>query len=375
MTPEVPLPTLMSWAWVAHTMEIDNQVELTLAGSPAGPRARFRISLVMWSNFLRFVPPEGIVAEELAERSMAPVAKLRSTLGGLERWGYVVVGTPPAAGRRDGYGSGRRIPADTVIRPTPAGQRAQATWPDVVGTIEQRWRARFAPGSVPALRQACVDTVDRLGRALPFSPPIVGPGNGFVTEVHPAEGAPPPIAAELPLAALLAQVLTAFTTEAEAGSPASLPIGNVLRMGEETVALRDLPGRAGISKEAVAMAVGWLQRRRWATVAPDPATSRTKALRLTADGLAARGRHLERVGAIEQRWRAELGPPMVDDLRRALEAIVDQRSALGGRARSQPRVLARRATLLPAHRRHRGRSQGGPAAPSDGAPPRGVARR
>jgi DNA-binding MarR family transcriptional regulator len=310
-------------------MEIDNEVELTLAGSPAGPRARFRISLVMWSNFLRFVPPEGIAVEELAERSMAPMANVRSTLGGLERWGYVVVGTPPSAGRRDGYGSGRRIRADTVTRPTRAGQRAQATWPDVVGAIEQRWRARFAPGSVDALRRACVATVGRRGRALPFSPPIVGPGNGFVTEVHPAEGAPPPLAAELPLAALLAQVLTAFTTEAEAGSPASLPIGaNVLRMGEETVAVRDLPLRAGISKEAVAMAVGWLQRRGWATVAPDPATSRTKALRLTADGLAARGRHLERVGAIEQRWRAELGPPVVEDLRRALEAIVDQRAAL-----------------------------------------------
>ena len=52
-----------------------------------GP-ARAWASLVMWANFLRFVG-DGITVAELPEATGIPKARTLSTLGGMERWGYV----------------------------------------------------------------------------------------------------------------------------------------------------------------------------------------------------------------------------------------------------------------------------------------------
>jgi hypothetical protein len=319
---QVPLPTLLSWAWMAHTIEADNEFERAMR--EAGPAPRFRTSLVMWANFLRFLPPDGIPADDLAELAMAPVPLVRSTLGGLERWGYVVVGSKPTGGRRDGFGSRRGIRSATVIAPTEGGRRAQATWPAVLGTIEARWQTRFGAERVDALRRALRNLLAGLDRPLPLAPPIVGPAKGFQTELCPTGGAPPAEDVDRALGALLAQPLVAFTTDVEAGGRASMPLGaNLLRVGEDAVPVRRLPSEVGISKEAVAMAVGWLARQGLATVAADPA-ARAKVFRLTEAGLVARHHHAERIAAVEQRWRIGFGAGVVDDVRGALEAVVDQ---------------------------------------------------
>ena len=141
MTPSVPLPTLMSWAWCAHTIEIDNEFERAMA--EADRRPRFGVSLVMWTNFPRFVRPSGISVEHLTERAMVPNSLGRSTLGGLERWGYVTFGLTPPGVRRDGFGSGRGIRSDMVVRCTRLGRHAQATWPHVARTVEARLASPF----------------------------------------------------------------------------------------------------------------------------------------------------------------------------------------------------------------------------------------
>ena len=92
-------------------------------------------------------------------------------------------------------------------------------------------------------------------------------------------------------------------------------------IGPDGVRTRDIPALAGISKEAVAMAVGWLAESGLATEGPDPGGGRFKFTRLTAAGAAARDAYADRAAAIEAGWRARLGAGRVAALRAALEPL------------------------------------------------------
>ena len=90
--PATPLPTLLSQALVAFTIEFDNEFErqmphrpatMVAAGSQGGP---WLVSLVMWSNCMQFVGEEGIRVGELED-----LARTQTNLNGMERWGYVHV--------------------------------------------------------------------------------------------------------------------------------------------------------------------------------------------------------------------------------------------------------------------------------------------
>ncbi len=56
MVTRVPLAALLSWGWIAFTIEADNAFEA--AGSERVGRL-FRISLPMWANGLRFIGADG----------------------------------------------------------------------------------------------------------------------------------------------------------------------------------------------------------------------------------------------------------------------------------------------------------------------------
>ena len=296
MPEPVPLTTLLSWIWIAQVIEADNAFEAATA-----PRVgrHFRISLPMWSNGLRCIDADGVTVNELRARAGAAC-----NLGGLERWGGISVGEihPP---RRDGYGSHRGVTGTTVVRPTRAGSYARRVWPAVVREVEQRWRQRFGAARVDGLR----DVLLTLAAPLPWSPPEVHPPDGFRTHVVEG-GAPGPAEG---IVALLGQVLTAGTLDHERDAEISLPLGaNVLRViVDGTVRIRDLPARTGLSKEGIAMAVGYLQRHHLAIAAPE------RSVRLTPDGLDALDGYRFRAGRADHHG-----------LRAALEALVAQRDAL-----------------------------------------------
>ncbi len=104
----------------------------------------------------------------------------------------------------------------------------------------------------------------------------------------------------------------AFAIEFERESKVSLAIcANVLRLAPDGgVRVRDLPRMAGVSKEAIAMALSFLIRRGYATEAPESPGSRTKLLVLTPTGRQARDDYLRLVPEIEQRWRRRFGAKM-----------------------------------------------------------------
>jgi len=259
-----PLLTLVSWAWIAFVIEVDNAVESLSAGNVGRV---FRISLPMWANGLRLITGDGIGVEELTRQAGA-----RCNVPGLERWGWITVGESNG-GRRVGYGSKRGIRADTVLRPTRAGVYARELWPEAISEVEGRWASRFGAETVASLRSALAP----FDGDLPWAPPEVHAPDGFrthATSTASAEG-------DVPLVVLLGRALAGLTLEHERDAMVSAPLGaNVLRVAGQ---LADLPLRAGISKEAVAMAANYLVRHDLAEQHPDRTLALTDAGRAALD--------------------------------------------------------------------------------------------
>ncbi len=109
---------MLSQALVAFTIEFDNESERQLphrtTWGPAADSGRgpWLVSLAMWANFIRFLPPDGVPLREVAD--LVPLVNLP----GLERWGYVRVGPVRPTARRP-------RPARTRSSGPPGG----AAWP------------------------------------------------------------------------------------------------------------------------------------------------------------------------------------------------------------------------------------------------------
>jgi hypothetical protein len=280
---ETPISTLLSQLLVAHTIELDNEFERRFEEAGGGARV---VSVVMWSNFLRFVG-DGIAVGELEDVVGLPKARLLSTLGGMERWRYVFVGSartrqPPKV-KRDGWGSGRGLRSDWIVRQTPAGGAAAAIWPELFGEIEARWEERFGADTVVDLREVLGGIVARTDVELPAFLPVVDRANGMAADIRLRERRDAADDASH-LGTLLSQVLLAYTLDFERQSELSLPLSaNFLRvLDRKGVSVRELPVLAGVSKEATAMALTFLAKTPF--VAVEGASAACKRARLTPVG-------------------------------------------------------------------------------------------
>jgi hypothetical protein len=144
----LPLPTLLSHALVAFTIEFDNEAErqichrTTRHGSTAGSlHAAWLVSMAMWSNCMQFVGEEGIPIRELERR-----ARTNTNLAGMQRWGYITVEPDPADRRPNPPRSA------WVVRATPAGRKAQEVWRPLFDVIEECWQTRFGQEAIRNLR-------------------------------------------------------------------------------------------------------------------------------------------------------------------------------------------------------------------------------
>ena len=332
MTTEVDLSALLSRALVAFTIEFDNESEhrnahRTTVGSRGeanapSHRGPWLVSQVMWENVMRHVDAEGVTVQELHARARTR----RDSLGGLQRWGYVVV-TPASSDPR----RARTAPpkAGDLVRPTAAGRNAQAVWRPLAAEVEARWRTRFGELWIEVLRRSLQAVVDQFEVDLPLYLPIVYPtnnGKADVPEPRGGEGAGGAGGAGLDLSALLSRALLHFTIDFERQSRISLPISaNTLRvLDDRGVRVRDLPVLTGVSKEANAMVVGFLQRHGCVVVEPDPAASRGKIIRLTSKGRNGQDKYLRLLAATEEHWGLRFGRCIVTDLRKALIQVAGE---------------------------------------------------
>ncbi len=338
MSQGLPLPTLLSQVLVAFTVEFDNEAEYrmphrTTGGLPHGvpTDSPWLVSQVMWANVLQFVDEEGTRVRDIHARA----GTTSDSLAGLRRWRYVTIEPWP----NDGLGG--PAPEDSVVRLTPAGRRARTVWLPLADEIEERWRSRFGPGAIDDLAGALGSIIGRLGHPLPHYLPVVDPTlNGkaaplLVEPVGPVgpvgaggPGAPQPT--EPPdLSVLVSRVLLGFTLGFEAESSISLPISaNTLRVLDGSgVRVRDLPRLTGVSKEANAMATGFLERHGCAEVVADPSATRGKLVRLTAKGQRAQAKYRGILGSTEEGWKERYGTVDMAALRHALEQLAGSEEA------------------------------------------------
>jgi Mn-dependent DtxR family transcriptional regulator len=252
--------------------------------------------MVMWARFLQFVPEDGISVRDL--QNLLGLASKEMTVW-LTRmgtwWGYVTVGP------------------DLVIRLTPGGRKAIAVWRPLSGAIEERWEARFGRDAILQLRERLAVLAGQLDAGSADYLPILGYG---LLSKAPGGASRTPGSGSLP--ALLSRVLLAFAVEFERESAVSLAIcANVLRLaGDKPVRVRDLPRLAGVSKEAVATALSFLEKRGYAV--------RGKELTLTPHGLHARDVYFGQTQAIEERWTIRFGHETVHSLREWLELLASE---------------------------------------------------
>ena len=307
----LPLPTLLSAALVAFTIEADNEVERVSAHSTTtgeGNGGPWLVSEYMWANVLRHLPAEGpTTTSELVARSRTE----RHNLNGLQRWGYLRV---------------KRESPETTVRLTRWGRMANTTWAPVPALIEKRWTDRFGAAAVVALRSHLSDVVACTGRQLPHYLPMIFPAQGGRTEVFSTTGPTTPddsSAADPDLSALLSRALHAFTIDFEAQTKMSLAMAsNTLRVLNETgIRVRDLPALSGVSKEAQQMCLGFYERHGRVALMPDPEKSRGKVARLTPEGRQLQSKYRRLLHDVEAVWESAHGDNL-RGLRAALELIV-----------------------------------------------------
>lgn len=311
MGDRAPFSTLLSQALVAFTIELDNEFEHQLLATAYRP---FLVSMVMWCNFLRFVPAEGIKARELA--ATAGYSKpVHPSQPGMERWGYVKVERDPNDERA------KPPKGDLVVRCGLTGQKALEIWEPLPTEIEARWRERLGPDAVDALTASLEGVVSEIDLELPAYLPVLGSKGLFATwDERERDGSQE----SLPLYTLFSRALLAFTLDFEHDFELSLPLGaNVVRvLDEEGTPVRDLPDLSGVSKEAISMAMTYLENNGLVTLDTDPEKKRTKLVRLTPEGRKAQAAHHDRLDEVEKDWTSRFGGDTIDALRGALEGVV-----------------------------------------------------
>jgi DNA-binding MarR family transcriptional regulator len=320
-----PVSALLSQLLVAFTIELDNEFERRMR--EAG-YAGACLSLVLWLNLMRFVSAAGESVRDLAAHAVVPDKRIKFELGCLERWGLVVLKPsagddrpiPAAAHRqtgrvlRDGWGSGRGIPADWVVRLTPKAVKAVEIWPPLLEEIERRWQARFGNDEMKRLRESLQSVVVKLDRELPQG----FPGEWPITvpdlrRAHPETEA-------LPLPTLLSQALLAFTLEFDRESRAPLALcANALRvLGREPTREGEIPRLTGGSPET--SGIGW-QLKPYIIVKPDASGKRGKVVQLSPLGLGAQQTYFRLTREIEKRWEERFGKKEICCLRESLQGI------------------------------------------------------
>ena len=315
----MPLPSLLSQALAAFIIEFDNEFEhrtphrtKRYGKTPGAQRVPWLVSMAMWTKFLQFVPDDGTSGRELVRATGLPVEAVRPWIIRLSKWwGYLKV-------ERDQAGTG------WTIRPTAGGAKALAVWRPLTGEIEQRWYERFGEENIDQLRNALDGLIRQFDVVLPDSLPILGYG---LLSRAPEQAAS--VSSErLPLPAALSKVVLKFALEFEDEAGLSLAISaNVLRVAaDDGVRVRDMPRLSGVSKEAIAVALSFLEKQRYAVVETEP-SGRAKMIRLTPKGWRAAEKYEELVESIETRWREQYDDELLTRLRDALEQLVGDGTA------------------------------------------------
>lgn len=355
---------MLSQLLVAYTVELDNQFELRMSqkGFPGA-----RLSLVVWANLLRFVPPPGISFRELLTLTGTPQSSLKLQLGCLERWWVIRLALKnensaadsrkKTAQRRQGWGTAQKIGMESVIQLTGIGEYAGQIWPGLWREIDQRWETRLGGEAISKLRQSLEKLENQFEISLPFALP-----GGTLDEAREEFYPRKPVKEEkdLPLSTLLSRVLLKFAMGYDRKSRTPLVLSaNLIRVLKENQAtdLGELPRLTGGSSEV--SDIGW--RAKPFVVLESSTKGRGKSARLSQTGVRAQNGYYRFVGEIEKEWQTQFGKAEVQELRISLETLLEKGAgpnSLLTEGLVPPAGVARAGILVPAL----GRRDIGPAA-------------
>jgi hypothetical protein len=282
------LVTALSQAFVAFTIEVDNEFESRMPHRTAADRhdpskrGPWMTSLTYYSNYLRHIPDDGCTARQLARTAGDHASPIASRLHELTRWGYARV-LPTGTDR-----------GEWIVTLSASGALARDTWAPLEGLVEDRWRTRFGDTAVDALR-AELGTLPGAGD-LPLGFPILAWERAVGLRGAETSGA-------AGLSTLLARTILAMAMDFDGVAPLSLAMTqDLVRVLDEPAPLRELPLRAGVSKEAIAIGVGQLLRRGWATQA-----GARKTIELTDSGRSVSSAAFALRDQLESSWNKSTG--------------------------------------------------------------------
>ncbi|MDE0190079.1 MAG: hypothetical protein OXQ90_01875 [Gammaproteobacteria bacterium] len=318
---EPPLPTLLGRALGAFAHHYDS----------ARGEDRSIPQLAVWANALRTVDAEGTDQRELGRRAVISKRVAEVVVSRLERRGRISVQAKSVPGRR---GKAR------IVHLTPDGSAARNAAARLIDTVQADWRQRFGNNGIVQLREGLSSVVDRLPVELPHYVTGYGAGDPSVTGGDyvledpgpprlPAHGQDWPVVirepgsavADLPLPALLSQVLAAFAIDYERERLGHLSVvSNFLRLvGDEGVTLERAQALGGVSGN------GKTLHERHLDVVVEPGRTRDKDRRvyLTPKSRRMRDAYPQLVNEIEQRWCEEYGDA-VPAMRSVLNTMGEQ---------------------------------------------------
>jgi DNA-binding MarR family transcriptional regulator len=354
-----PLSALLSQVLIAFTLELDDEFEKQMRESGYTGAS---LSVVIWSTLMRFLAGASLSVRNLAAQSLSSEKRVKFELGCLERWSFITLEADPAddrpiaarphrlAGRllRDGWGSGRGIRSNWIVRPTAKGRRAIEIWTPLFDEIESRWLARFGSDNIGALRLSLEHIAAQLDVDLPHGIP----GQWELDVTHKTRSQPD--AVQLPLPALLSQLLLAFTMEFQRESRVPLWLcANTLRvLSDQPIPEGEIPHLTGCSPET--SGIGW-QIKPFIVVEPAPPPHRGKLVRLSPLGLLACENYCNVTSAVEKRWETHFGKQKIRRLRESLSDLFVPRSGerlLIAEGFNSPEGNVRSGTQAPALGRH-----------------------
>jgi len=217
-----------------------------------------------------------------------------------------------------------------IVRLTTSGEAGGASAAALVEAVQADWRQRFGNDAIDRLRDALSTVVDRLPVELPHYPAGYGAADPSVTGGNyiPEDPGPPRIPAhgqdwpvvlrepgndarDLPLVALLSQVLAAFAIDYEREQFGSLPaVSNFLRfVGDDGVTLGRAQALGGVAGNGKTLH----ERHLDVVVEPGRPRDRSRRVFLTPKARRVRDAYPRLVEEIEDRWRKQYAvaiPPM-----------------------------------------------------------------
>lgn len=319
-----PLPTLLGRALGGFARDYDQ----------ARGDDRTVPQLAAWANVLRVVDPAGTDQRDIVRRAVVATRVARVAVSRLERRGRLAVEPRAIPGKR---GKAR------IVMLTADGASARARAEGLVVSLQDDWRKRFGDDAIDRLRGALSSIVNRLPIELPHHVTGYGDGDPSVTggDYHAEDPGPPRIPAHgqewpvvlreagsdarnLPLPALLSQVLAAFAIDYDRERLGGLNrTSTFLRfVGDDGIPLERAQTLGGVSGNSKTLH----ERHLDVVVEPGRPRDMTRRVYPTPKSRRARDAYPHLVIEIEDRWHAEYGDA-VAALRAVLETMGNQLDA------------------------------------------------